>query len=467
MPYPRRVLATLVVLLASAAVLPAQATLRGVVHDSLLSHRPLAGATVVVHGTDRTALTDRRGRFTISDLPAGPHIVGFFHPTFDSLDLSAPGRRVELIAGRSTMVHLTTPSIRGASLLLCRRPPEPSTLILTGTVRAAAPDAPLEGAVVEVRWFELALGGARARETMYVATDTTAADGVYQLCGVPTDIALTLVATSGGQRTGPVALTFDSVGVARRDLRVSLTDPASAMMAGDGDAPPMPPRPAGLGHLAVVVRDPSGASVGRAIVGLRGTAWADTTDLTGRVVIDDVPSGTQTVAVRALGRQPQEVVVDIAPGAVTTLPITLDRFVTLLPAVAVVGQAPDARLVGIQRRVRAGNGYVIAGDEARALAFSSIGWARIPGVTLSSGRVDTGRMIIQDDPVPMMRGFGGERCRAEVWVDGIRFSNLSGWELRGMLLNARTVEVYSSASRVPVEFTTVSASPCGAVLLWS
>ena len=464
MPYPRRVGATLLVWLASAIGLPAQATLRGVVHDSLLTHRPLAGATVVVHGTDRTALTDRRGRFTIPDLPLGSHVVGFFHPTFDSLDLAAPGQRVELIAGRSTMVQLATPSIRGASLLLCRRPPEPSTLVLTGTVRAAAGDAPLERAVVEVRWFELALGGARARETMFVATDTTAADGRYRLCGVPTDIALTMVATVAGQTTGPVALAFDSVGVARRDLRVSLSDPAAATMLDDTIEAR---HPAGLGRLAVVVRDPSGASVGRAIVGLRGTDRADTTDVTGRVVIADVPSGTQTIAVRALGRQPQELVIDIVPGAATPVTITLDRFVTLLPAVAVVGQAPDARRAGIERRVRAGNGYVIAGEDARALAFSSVGWARIPGVTLSSGRVFSGPLIVQDDPVPMMRGFGGERCRADVWVDGIRFSNLSGWELRGMLVNARTVEVYSSASRVPVEFTTVSASPCGAVLIWS
>ncbi|MBM3884839.1 MAG: carboxypeptidase regulatory-like domain-containing protein [Gemmatimonadetes bacterium] len=464
MPSPRWIRTASLILLAPVAVLPAQATLRGVVHDSLLTHRPLAGATVVVHGTDRTALTDRRGRFTIPDLPLGSHVVGFFHPSFDSLDLAAPGQRVELAAGRSPLVHLATPSIRGASLLLCRRPPEPSTLVLTGTVRAAAGDAPLARAVVEVRWFELALGGARARETMFVATDTTAADGRYQLCGVPTDIALTMVATAAGQTTGPVALAFDSVGVARRDLRVSLTDPSAASLPVDSTEAP---RPAGRGRLLVVVRDPSGTSVSRAIVGLRGTDHADTTDGTGRAMIADLPSGTQTVAVRALGRQPQEVVVDIAPDAATPLTITLDRFVTLLPAVAVVGQAPDARLSGIQRRVRAGNGYVIAGDEVRALAFSSIGWARIPGVTLSSGRAASGPLIVQDDPVPMMRGFSGERCRADVWVDGIRFSTLSGWELRGMLLNARTVEVYASASRVPVEFTTVSASPCGAVLIWS
>jgi hypothetical protein len=273
-----------------------------------------------------------------------------------------------------------------------------------------------------------------------------------------------MVATMAGQTTGPVALAFDSVGVARRDLRVSLSDPAAATMLVDTIEAR---HPAGLGRLTVVVRDPSGASVGRAIVGLRGTDRADTTDVTGRVVIADVPSGTQTIAVRALGRQPQELVIDIVPGAATPVTITLDRFVTLLPAVAVVGQAPDARRAGIERRVRAGIGYVIAGEDARALAFSSVGWARIPGVTLSSGRVFSGPLIVQDDPVPMMRGFGGERCRADVWVDGIRFSNLSGWELRGMLVNARTVEVYSSASRVPVEFTTVSASPCGAVLIWS
>jgi hypothetical protein len=36
-----------------------------------------------------------------------------------------------------------------------------------------------------------------------------------------------------------------------------------------------------------------------------------------------------------------------------------------------------------------------------------------------------------------------------------------------MLLNARRLEVYNSASRLPPEFVTGSYDPCGAIVIWT
>jgi hypothetical protein len=55
----------------AAARAEAQAIVRGVVFDSLITRAPLENATVVVQGTAMTALTDRRGRFVLRDLAPG------------------------------------------------------------------------------------------------------------------------------------------------------------------------------------------------------------------------------------------------------------------------------------------------------------------------------------------------------------------------------------------------------------
>jgi hypothetical protein len=170
-----------------------------------------------------------------------------------------------------------------------------------------------------------------------------------------------------------------------------------------------------------------------------------------------VPAGTRTVVVRAIGLLPQHRLADFAGGEVTRVELALDRFVTLLPAVAVVGQRADPLTRSIENRLRAGQGKLLEGEALQDLALMPSAWARLPGVTVGP----------EPDPMPLMRGQLGGRCRAEVWFDNMRMTGIAGWELRGMLLNAKRVEVYNTATRVPAEFTTVSMDPCGAVVIWT
>ena len=438
--------------------LAAQSVVRGTVFDSLITRAPLGGATVVVHGTALSATTDRRGRFEFRDLAPGRHVLGFFHPMLDSLDITAPTRILELRANEQLEFALATPSPNGVSLLLCRHAAEASTAVLFGKVRAAEDGAPLAGAETLVRWFEVVIGRGGARQQERIARDSTGADGSYLLCGVPNDIALTLVATHKEQATGPLHLELDSAGVARRDLAVSRTDQAARILpdVAPDDTVPVGRAP-GLASVNVRVRASSGAAVRNAIVGLRGFAVSAVTDDSGRAVLAGVPSGSQTVVVRAIGLSPRQQLVTLVPGAVARIDIRLDRFVVLLPAVAVVGQRPDPLTQDIQRRMRIGAGTLIAGEQLQDLALSPSGWARIAGVTVGGSA----------DPVPLMRGALGERCRAVIWVDGMRMARPDGWELRGLLLNAKRVEVYNTGTRVPAEYMTMSESPCGAVLIWS
>jgi hypothetical protein len=438
----------------------AQATLRGTVWDSLLVSAPLEGATVVLHGTTRTATTDRRGRFEFRDLDAGRYAVGFFHPALDSLDIAAPARAVELGATEIAEVTLATPSANGLSLLLCGRRADASTSLIFGTVRAAEDDAPLAGAEVLVRWFEVEIAARRARQVERIARDSARADGRYLLCGVPNDIALTLVAQHGRQLTGPLHLELDQRGVARRELRVSLLDPAARRLPdlAPDDTTPVGRVP-GTAQLTVRVRNASGQPVERAIVGVRGTTIAGVTDAQGRVVLRELPAGTQTVVVRAIGLAPANPWVALAPQQERALEVTLTRFAHALPAVAVVGRRDDALAADIQRRTRASGGRLIEGEALQDLIASPTAWARIPGVSVGA-RSDA-------DALPLMRGALGARCEPVIWSDGVRMSAMNGWELRGLMLNARRVEVYADGRRVPPEFSSGGMDPCGVIAIWS
>jgi len=457
----RRTVTTLLGLLSLAtapAILDAQVLVRGTVFDSLLTRAPLEGATVVVQGTALTATTDRRGRFEFRDLAPGRYAFGFFHPMLDSLDIGAPARLVEIRPNEQVDVQLATPSPNGASRLLCGVSAEPSTAVLFGTVRSAEDGTPILGAEAMVRWFEVVIGAGGARQFERVARDSTDAEGRYLLCGVPNDIALTLVATHQGQATGPLHLELDSAGVARRPLTVSRSDAAATLIPDRAPDDTLPVgRPDGSGALSIRVRTGAGAAVRNAIVGVRGWAASATTDDSGTAVLRGLPSGTQTVVVRAIGLQPQHRLVDFVPGRITRLELSLDRFVTLLPAVAVVGQRADPLTLDIERRLRVGQGTLIDGEALQNLAISPSGWARVPGVVIGPDA----------DPIPRMRGNLGARCDAVIWLDGMRIQTLTGWELRGIMLNAKRVEVYNTASRVPPEFTTMGMNPCGAIVIWS
>ncbi len=447
----------------SASALGAQAIVRGVVFDSLITHAPLENATVVVQGTTQTALTDRRGRFVLRDLAPGRYALGFFHPMLDSLDIAAPARLVDVGAAGQQEIELATPSANGVSRLLCGRAAEASTAVLFGTLRAAEDGTPLLGAEASVRWFEVQIIGGRARQIERTARDTTGTDGRYLLCGVPNDIALTLVATHRGQSTGPLYLELDSVGVARRPLTISFMDPAARILPdADPDDTVAVGRIAGLGRLAVRVRDGGGAAVGRAIVGVRGTAFAEVTDDSGRATLRGLPSGSQTLVVRAIGRSPAMRSIALEPLAEVRIDVVLARFAVELPSVSVVGRRADPLTADISRRMRAGAGHLVEGKELADFAFMPGAWARIPGVTVGASRA-----VGDADPLPLMRGSMGARCVADIWLDGIRMARLNGWELRGMMLNAKRVEVYNTSTRVPPEFTTVSSDPCGAVVIWT
>lgn len=447
-----------VLLVLCAWPLGAQGTIRGVVHDSLLSDRPLAGAQVVLQGAPQTATTDRLGRFVIRDVPAGTYAIGFFHPVLDSLEVTAPLARVTVGPGGTANVSLAMPSASALGQALCGREPEASTAVVFGIARDAERGEPLAGAVVRAHWFVMQLVAGVAREAQRFESDTTAADGRYVLCGVPNDIALTMSAAVGEQVTGELHLALDHLGIGRRDLLVSRSDTASRALplAAAGDTLPARRAP-GSGRLRVLVQDERGRPVAGATVGVRGSRANGTTDAEGRVRLVGIPAGSQTLLVRRPGSEPVLQLVGVRADAETDFTATIGRSIVLLPAVAVTGKRVTQLDREIRTRLALSSGRMFDERQLRAAANGGLGfWGAILGVRVANAGFDA---------LPYMQSSRMEPCQPNLWYNGARLNQWEAWELRTLLIGAKRMEVYPRPGNVPPQF--FSNSDCGVIAVWS
>ncbi len=446
----------------------AQGTIRGVVFDSLLAKAPLAGAHVVIEGAPHSAVTDRFGRYTLRDVPAGPQLLTFYHPTLDSLEMSVPLRPVEVPARGTATLALAIPSVRGLSRQLCDVPPPDATAIVFGLARVAEDGRALPGATVSIRWYEVEINAGVARQVERYASAETAENGRYVLCGVPNDIDLTMRVAIGRQSTGMLHLGLDRDEIARRDARVSLTDSAawaddapSDAVAGDSVATIRAP---GSARLRVRVRDANGRPVAGAVVGVRGTAASATTGADGSGIIVGAPAGSQTVVARSIGRSPTVRVLALTPQGETSAEFRLSKLPTQLPTVAVTGVRDSPSDAAWEARRKSGFGHFFTEKDLSAVRNSNAIWARIPGVYLSySSSVGSDPMPTMTAPIPTP---GQMRCVPAVWLDGSRQPWIDPWELRLLVLGAKRMEVYTRQVEVPAVYVTPGVL-CGAIIIWT
>jgi hypothetical protein len=178
--------------------------LDGTVYDSVYG-RPLVGATVfLADASGKAVTTDFLGRFHMSGLPAGHHMVDFFHPFTDSLQILAIARPVTLTAARHTSVALAVPSSDG-----CHTGTDSGAIV--GFVENAANGMPMAGVEVKSAWRT----PDRAATGPWIeGADTTDAYGRYLFCGVPLNDPLSLTPVHGATTT----LHLDTAGLIHQDL---------------------------------------------------------------------------------------------------------------------------------------------------------------------------------------------------------------------------------------------------------
>ena len=446
-----------------AALIPlapahAQAVVRGVVIDSL-SGRPLAGALVQFVRDSltetRSVESDSTGAYRIGLAP-GRYIAGFFHLAADSLGFELLPRRVEIGVTGEQRLDFAIPSAKTIIANLCTTARSDSAGLLMGHVRDADTGLPRTGAVTVV-WWELLIGNQSIRRDRRQIPAKTDGDGWFAMCGLPTDIDLTASAQAGTAASGVIEVRVPSGRLLIRDFRVSEADSVVNVFAdsvkADSARRPIASLRRGLARLNGTVRTPKDQSVTSALVSVPGTGLEVQTAASGMFSLGGLPSGTQTLEVRALGYEPKRIPVELFRDRLTTVNVVLDRPVQTLDVVKVFGKG-NARLAAFERRRRAGWGHVLTPadiERRHPLRLTDL-FRTIPGVrVVPSGAF--GNMIL-------LRG-----CPPTVFLNGVRLGEGAAGDLD--LLASTTeitaVEVYTASMR-PAEFW---GNSCGSVVLWA
>jgi hypothetical protein len=302
----------------------AQVSVVGTVTDSV-GHHPVAGALVQIAASGsfvKSTTSDSLGGYRIDSVPPGSYLIGFFHPTLDSLGIDVAPKQVTVVAGAAQRVDLAIPPAQRIAAQLCRGTPDrDSTGLLIGHLRDAETRQPRIGTVT-VLWMELTIGQGgvrRNRQQIPIKTDSL---GWFAMCGLPSDAVMQASAQAGDEESGAVELQVPAGGLLLRDFLVSRADSVVAVYDDSSAVKgvlPLPMLRRGSARVSGVVHNDKGKAVANAQVTVPGTGMEARTAETGTFQLGGLPSGTQTVEVRAIGFEPKRVAVDLTrelhPGA--------------------------------------------------------------------------------------------------------------------------------------------------------
>jgi carboxypeptidase family protein/TonB-dependent receptor-like protein len=427
----------------------------------------MSRCAAVIAGSTHQAVTDSTGayKFDVDSLPEGLATVGFFMAGMDSLGITPPPRQVGIHHGESALLDLGVPSMRTVLHVICRDSATEGRGLMMGVVRDADTDKPLVGALVVVMWTEMNIGTTSLSKLPKAAHTTVGAKGDYRLCGLPNGVALRAQARLGPKASGWIDISMPPGGVLQRDFlvgnRIVAAAPAAAPAPGaqGTTAPPQAPKPLGTALLNGTVMGADGKPLEGAQVYLVGTAIGARADSRGAFRLSGLPAGTQTVEVRQLSYTPKRYTVDLSPARESRLAAVMDSHAQVLGEVTVQGK-PTSNIPGFDARAKRGLGTFLDREEIekRQSVLTTDLFRTIPGLTVG---FDGQNYVVQSS-----RSLGSG-CQVQWYLDGSPYDNSSN-DLDQMLRpdDIEAVEVYKSASEVPVQFQGHDAA-CGTILVWT
>ena len=441
----------------------------GVVHDSI-AQKPLAGAMVQLIAENvgtfvRTGVSDDFGQFILSDVPAGHYKVGFFHPMLDSLGVDAPVREVQVDGKAPARVDLAIPSAARIRAAICGNLPAlDSSTVLVGVVRNARDATPVSGVAVAGRWLEFTFSdkGMVRRSPRLVAT--TAENGWFALCNVPTGGTMTLVASRGADSTDVLEIRVPVEGLVRRDLYLGT---AQLVMARDATK-----RASGVGRArrthfgdaqlnGVVVAAVGGRALAGAVVGITDGPQTRANER-GEWMIADAPTGTRMLEIRAVGYYPERRAVNIVAGA-PPVHVALSTLKAVLDTVRIVSdQLKGPGRSGFDERRRyVGTGRFLTPEDVarRNPALTSDLFRTVPGITME-------RNIEGGTPITI-RGMVDDFCFPAIYLNGAFMQYLNAEDIDAFVPPNRIagIEIYQGAG-IPPQFQR-GQTGCGSIVIWT
>ncbi|MBC8089853.1 MAG: carboxypeptidase regulatory-like domain-containing protein [Phycisphaerae bacterium] len=432
-------------------------TVRGRVFDSL-AMKPAVGAAVFIPGTTHLTTADRDGRFELRDIEPGRHFVRFSSPALDSLGLGALGAQVSAGSDPILSIALGTPSFRTIWGALCRnqRVVGADSGIVWGTIRDAATDVRLHGALAEFGWTEPRVTPRKqveiVQKTREALSDST---GNFVACGLP--LATNLIAVSSTARSMSGALQF--IAGERRLLRLDMLVSSEmittvAKANSERKDSSVVTKRRGTSTVRGVVRDEKLRVVGEASISLPAIDSAALTAADGSFTLAGLPAGTHQVEVRRIGYTPTVALLHLRPGTSSDLTLSLNS-ISELARVDVKAEAVAGRdRVAFKERRKAGFGYAL---DVKTLA----------------GRVDMQSALSQLPQLVAGRNRGeltitsyssGQPCRVpRVWLNG--FPSSLGEASMILMSDLIAVEWFPRVLNAPARY--MSANACAVILFWT
>jgi hypothetical protein len=429
--------------------------IRGTVTDSV-RRGPLVGAKVVAVRTvapdsvnaayEFVARTDANGRFAITSLVPAVYLVTVEHPWLDSSGFDVSAQTVDLRDRHSVTLNLAVPSGVTIRTAFCGRIARDTSLgLVEGYVRDARSDAPVEAVRVLFAWsdFTVDMRTARAMPRYHTIAAKTARDGSFAVCGLPVSTSLLMQAQIGERAaTGAVEVQIPAGGVLVETLRIAANAPGTASVSGG------------------VIRDGSQRPVAGAHVHVFGASDEVLTADDGSFHLIDVPIGTQSIEVTAVGFRPRRYAIDVHLEGAIRLNLVLPEMAQLLDTVRSTARrtgAASLRDEFDQRAFRGTGQYITEDMIAKRHPWQTTDLLRyVHGFVFKSDTVFTTRGEIE------VGGMG--YCKPLLLIDGSPADSMN--EVLPIAIHG--IEVYASSINVPIQYSaTATATGCGAILIWT
>ncbi len=417
----------------------------------------MARAQIVIQGTPQITVAGDDGHFHFDSVPPGQYRIIVAHPILDSLGIQLLTPSITLSAGKQATLDLATPAATTLVRMLC-----PAAWLtrgpaaLFGRVRNADSGQPVPDARVSVVYYEIDF--LKLSKVPRLREATTAKDGTYRICGLPTTFDGKVQVNHAGLKSGDVPVSFDKSVIETRSLSVASAAPASVAA---GDTNPPPRRALAEATLRGRVLGTDGQPVSGARVQLEGTIHSVNSGADGTFQLDSLPSGSQVVRAMLIGFAPVERSVELASHTAVSVTLQMEKEVAMLPTVTTEARRQSGlEAVGFTQRQKMGIGYFLDEktiDRKQATRFTDL-LRSVPGISVSeSGYSST----VTDNRTPM----GG--CIAYV-IDGSPWTSVSPDDINSFIegYNIGALEVYRSVE-APAQFQFPGQSGCTIIVAWT
>ncbi|HEY6827979.1 MAG TPA: carboxypeptidase regulatory-like domain-containing protein [Gemmatimonadaceae bacterium] len=451
------------------------AVLSGTIRDSVTG-AGIAGGRINLVGTELSAQTDNRGRFSLSGIIPGVYEAEIHTPSLDSL--ATTHRASFEFVDPNSHPDWRVPNARQLMATVCGPTPlDASRGIVVGRARVRGDTGAIRNLsiIAEYPTMRAADSGAVVRMTRVRG----GADGLFRLCGVPLNAEVKLQAVADGAETADKTTVKMQGGT--RLARAELTLERMATLAARGSV-----------FTGIVVVDSTHAPIPLAEVSLPELNKSETTNSRGEFRITGIPAGEHRITVRRIGYGAADTKLAFNGTETVERRVVLGRAITL-EAVQVTATAYDKMRQSFDENKRVGLGHFLERTEIAKYDGMELATVlqNIPTTGVANGRGHSW-VTSRRRPPPMCppndyiclqsHGFyipdSMERqqgmpieCWAQVYVDGVLQNGIreptEPFDLKQIPPERiDKMEFYASGAETPMQYSRMGSS-CGVLVVWT